>query len=322
MSGVSSQSSHYPPESLEPATRPLFSCLAPESDAEPSSQFSCFPSKSHEEPHSQIPLQSSSHEEPANPAGGDPTASSSQHPLRPQTCRLPVRYRDLLPEPPIPLDLQAAQTSTTKHVLLVVYDSFCMQFNKFGIAREYRHCPSHDPDLFVTSNDLSTLFTSVHLPSCQPDDPVQGLPPPWPWRNMSIWRLMSWAFTGSRDKSASEVNKLVQDVLQVPNFSLEELEGFDARTESMRMEQQASATGDIFSKDQWRQTTVDIRIPTKEPNQAGDGQCFSIEGFHHRPILDIIRNVFAKASTKWCHLTPFKKVGAHAFSENFVKSDT
>ena len=133
---------------------------------------------------------------------------------------------------------------------------------------------------------------------------------------------MSWAFTGSHDKLASEVNKLVQDVLQAPNFSLEELEGFNACTESMRMKQQASATGDLFGTDQWRQTTVDIPVPTKEPNQVGNSQCFSIEGFHHQSILDIICNVFAKASTKWFHLTPFKKVGAHAFSENFVQSDT
>lgn len=89
---------------------------------------------------------------------------------------------------------------------------------------------------------------------------------------MSIWRLMSWAFTGSHDKSMSEVNKLVQDVLQVPNFSLNELEGFDAHTESMYMEQQASATGDFFHKDQWCQTTVDISILTKELNHTGNGQ--------------------------------------------------
>ena len=139
---------------------------------------------------------------------------------------------------------------------------------------------------------------------------------------MSIWCPTSRAPTGSHDKSVSKVNKLVWDVLQAPNFSLEELEGFDAHTESMHMEQQASATGDIFGKDQRHQITVDIPIPIKEPNQAGDGQHFSIKGFHHWPILNIIRNVFAKALTKWFHLTPFKKVGAHAFSENFIKSDT
>ena len=304
MSSISSLSSHHPPESHDPASRPLCTRLAPESDAEPFNQPSCLPSESHEEPHSPIPLQSSLHEEPANPAGGDPTASSSQHPLRPRSGRLPARYRNILPEPPITPDLPAAATSTTKCVLLIVYDSFCTQFNRFGIAHEYRHHPSHDPDLFMTSNDLST---SVLLPSSQPDDPVHGLPPPWPWRNMLIWRLMSWAFPGSHDKSVSEVNKLVWDVLQAPNFSLEELEGFNARTESMRMEQQASATGDLFSMDQWRQTTVDIPVPMKEPNQVGNGQHFSIEGFHHRSILDIIHNVFAEASTKWFHLTPFKR---------------
>ena len=308
MSGVSSQSSRDPCETQETASRQPFFPLPPESNPEPSGQPSHLPT---EETHSQAPLlQSGTCGEPVPPAGGDPAASSSQQPLGPRPHRLHARYRDLLPEPPITPDPPAAPSITIRRVLLVVYDSFRTQFNRFGIARDYRHRPSHDLDSFVTSDDLST---SIHLPSSQPDDPVQGLPPPWPWRNMSIWRLMRWAFTGSRDKSLSEANKLVQDVLLAPDFSLEELEGFDAHTESMRMEQQASATGDFFGKDQWRQTTVDIPVPSKEPSEAGFGQPFSIDGFYHWPILDIIRNVFAEASTKWFHLTPFKKVGAHSF---------
>ena len=76
------------------------------------------------------------------------------------------------------------------------------------------------------------------------------------------------------------------------------------------MEQQASVSEDFIGLDRWCQTPVDILVPTREQSQAGNGQRFTIEGLYHQSILDIIRNVFAEASLKWFHLTPFKKVGA------------
>ncbi|KAF8419790.1 hypothetical protein L210DRAFT_3655102 [Boletus edulis BED1] len=269
LANVYSQPSRHPPESQDDPAHRLHSPLIPDSEVEPSGQSTSPPTKSHKEPLSQSVLQSGSQEELGNPPPSHPIASSSQQPLGPRTRRLPGRYRDVQPEPPISLDLPPPPTNPIKHVLLVVYDSLRTQFNRFGIAREYRHRPSHDPDSFVSPADLST---TVRIPSSQPDEPVQGLPPPWPWKNMSIWHLMSWVFTGTREKSLLEVNKLVRDVLQAPNFSVEELEGFDARTESIHMDQQASVTSNFISSDKWRQTPVDILVPTREESRTGNGQ--------------------------------------------------
>ena len=41
---------------------------------------------------------------------------------------------------------------------------------------------------------------------------------------------MTWALTGSRQKSAAEVTRLVDEVLQALDFSPEELTSFDAQT--------------------------------------------------------------------------------------------
>jgi hypothetical protein len=47
---------------------------------------------------------------------------------------------------------------------------------------------------------------------------------------------MQWMMTGSRQKSNSEVTRLVCDVLQAPDFDIRELEGFDAQTEARHLD--------------------------------------------------------------------------------------
>jgi hypothetical protein len=84
--------------------------------------------------------------------------------------------------------------------------------NRFGIFREYPHRPSYDPDHLVQPEDLANVSV------CPPDVEVMDLesweqpPPPWPFANMSIYRLMNWANTGSNSKSEGEVTRLVDEV--------------------------------------------------------------------------------------------------------------
>ncbi|KIK81966.1 hypothetical protein PAXRUDRAFT_46299, partial [Paxillus rubicundulus Ve08.2h10] len=163
--------------------------------------------------------------------------------------RLPARFRDVLPEPPPPFSNSEANT-TAKDVLLEppppdpestqvplpriilhVFDSLRTPLNKFGIGREYRHRPSYDPDALLTVEQLaSTAHYAVdNIPWAAKFFPML---PPWPFKNMSIWRLMTWKMSGSANKSEAEVTHLVNDVLLAKDFSLEELQGFNAHTET------------------------------------------------------------------------------------------
>ncbi|KAG1724223.1 hypothetical protein EDD22DRAFT_961842 [Suillus occidentalis] len=177
--------------------------------------------------------------------------------------RLPLRYRDELPEPPPPVS-QDPPASLPTHVILHVFDSIRMCFNKFGIAREYRHRPSYDPDEFVSATQLSNIYPCDLGADGVPDgEALSGYPsprqPPWPWKNTSIWRLMSWMMTGSSQKSQAEVTRLVKDVLQADDFNIHDLKHFDAHTEMRRFdaaEDSAPKTslleGDGWSKLMWR----------------------------------------------------------------------
>ena len=117
--------------------------------------------------------------------------------------------------------------------------------------------------------------------------------------------------TGTHAKSAPKVNRLVKDVFQAPDFSPEDLRGFDARAQTARLDAAAKQlpSGDPIGQDKWKCTDMEIIVPTREKNQGGNsGQLFSIHGLYYQPIMDVVRSVFAKRSSRAFHLMPFKKV--------------
>ena len=242
-----------------------------------------------------------------NVAGGP----EPEHTLPARNRRLPARYRDLLPEPPLPaVDPQPGPSSISilPRVFLHIFDSFRTQFNKFGLARAYRHRPSHDPDSFVTVEQLTQTPNPIVPNSAETKRGDYS--PPWPWRNMSIWRLMRWKATGSNLKSDAEITRLVHEVIEAPDFDIQDLSNFNASREASRFDavEKEIPPEDVFAVDRWKRTSIDISVPTRENKKEGNGRTFSVDGLLYRPILDVIRAVFAEASSKTFHLTPFKWV--------------
>ncbi|KIM61037.1 hypothetical protein SCLCIDRAFT_26188 [Scleroderma citrinum Foug A] len=242
----------------------------------------------------------------------------SSHPVR--SRRLPAQFRDILPEPSLPpLSINSetqseSHISTSQsmlpHVILHVFDSFRTSFNRFGIARYYCHRPSYDPDAFLTLNQLSNATNehpTVGLSGDIPDIPSIPPAPPWPWKNMGIWRLMTWMLMGSGQKSEAEVTRLVHEVIQAEDFDRTHFHGFNAHTEMNRFDKSEDATS-VDLQDGWKESPVDILVPTREQNPDGNGQPFTIPGLFHRSLTSVIRAVFAEKAAKWFHLTPFKQI--------------
>ena len=70
---------------------------------------------------------------------------------------------------------------------------------------------------------------------------------------MSIWRLMTWKYSGGHQKSDAELTKLVGNVIRADDFKVDDLKDFDASRESRRldaaMKQQSES---IFQSDGWQ----------------------------------------------------------------------
>ena len=229
--------------------------------------------------------------------------------------RLPARYRDNLPEPaPIsitPTDEisrpSEAAAPFLPRIRLIVRDSIRTMANTFGLWREYLHRPSFDPDSFVPSDDLAPAGEA------QTDRDIQETSSagcePSPSTNSTVNLLLDWQNTGSELKSNGEVNKLV-DVLRNPDFSIEELVGFDAARENRRRDQQDKKSPELKG---FQETTVKIDVPSGDKNVPPT--TLEVPGLHHRKLTTAIRSAFESPLASKFHYSPFKLFHQPASSE-------
>jgi hypothetical protein len=128
--------------------------------------------------------------------------------------------------------------------------------NRFGIFRKYAHRPSYDPDHLIKPEDLANV--SIRPADIAPDEVPESQeqpPPPWPFKNMSTYRLMNWANTGSNSKSEGEVTRLVAEVINAPDFDPADLIGFNAHRENKvfdNAEMAAKVANEPWMKDGWK----------------------------------------------------------------------
>ncbi|KAJ7794907.1 hypothetical protein B0H14DRAFT_3556098 [Mycena olivaceomarginata] len=223
--------------------------------------------------------------------------------------RLPARFEDVLPEPPAPVVVAQEPVIGPRRVILHVRDTMRSVCNRFGIFREYPHCPSYDPDSLLQPDDLA----NIPPPSTPPvdDTPTFSPPAPWPFRNMSIYRLMHWANSGSNSKSEAEVTRLVADVITSDDFRASDLAGFNAHRENKVLDDSDKAKpGDApWVKDGWIETEVDIEIPAGVRNAPS--RKFSVPGRHRRSIVQAIKAAFTEVTALQLHT--IQAVSYHRF---------
>jgi len=255
----------------------------------------------------------------------DPAIIPEQPPLIPTTLtatgrpqrhyRIPARYNDVPPDGPAPtIPITDPEPTLMRRVILHVRDHYRTGINQFGLLREYLHRPSYDPDFAVPLEDLSNFSPSRQTADIQ-DDAQKGSDDtlhtaPWPFKNMTIYRLMEWLNTGSSQKSMGEVDRLVRDVIRAEDFRVEELQDFSAQRENKRFDDsQPNASKPGFGGDGWDETEVTICVPNGV--RDGNGLDFSVPGLHYRRLLPTIKAALSDATSQHFHLSPFQRIWRH-----------
>jgi hypothetical protein len=192
--------------------------------------------------------------------------------------------------------------SRIQRVILKLRDTLQTAFDSFGLCRLYPRRPSFEPDKFLPSSLLSRSCPTVVQ---EPDTPAKVLPPPYPFPNMSVYRLMSWMNSGSHRKSEVEVQRLVNDVLQADDYDVKDLDKFSVKRSLRELDRDGSGE-EISFPDDWVETTVTIDIPTKSREEGP--KPYTIPGFHYRPLVEVIRAAFADVQAGAFHLLPFKRL--------------
>ena len=143
--------------------------------------------------------------------------------------RLPLRYRDLLPEPPrtappLPVSPSVLTTQTTPPEELQGDCASPSQTTKQGVFRSLRNAfnllrqytsltgPSHDPEANVTGEDLSDIVDESDSSLSPRPAPSYG-----PYPNHNAFLLGEWYWNGGAQKSQSSFKDLLQ-IVGDPNF--------------------------------------------------------------------------------------------------------
>jgi hypothetical protein len=227
--------------------------------------------------------------------------------------RIPSNYEDIPPEGPAPLPPApslppvAPGSSALPRVILHVRDFMRTGQNRFGLFREYHHRPSYDPEHSMPEGELSNRHRA---PPAQIDHvPREELhPPPWPFKNMSIYLLMEWMVTGGNRKSIGEVDRLARDVLGSKDFRVHDIADFSARTESKRLDlAEEHNSGSPFSGDGWMEKSVHIMVPTGRKNSEGLGQPFTVPGLYMRSLCQVMKSALVDITSRRFHFSPFKR---------------
>jgi hypothetical protein len=199
--------------------------------------------------------------------------------------------------------------------------------NSFGIYRVYKSGePSFTPDdnfhvgnvsdgpnFIQGSSQARSAWTSpfgTGLMTLDPPGDSNNTAGYFPFKNMSIFRLMQWFYDSSLAKSLGTLNDLVHKVLLAPDFDTKDLAGFDAAKEARRLDDNENPTTPVNTiGDGWIETTVPISVPcdnVSHPSDA-DAPVFHVKGLMYRKPLEVIKAAYEDPSAEHLHISPYEE---------------
>jgi hypothetical protein len=194
--------------------------------------------------------------------------------------------------------------------------------NSFGLYRVYSgRLPTYDPDLVVRIDDVCDSGNF----NIQPD---VSLSRPWwsafgssldtiqnnffaPFLNATVFRLMSWFYSTSSLKSLSELQRLVDKVINQDDFQKEDLQDFNANREAALLDTHTAKAkvGPAFlGNDGWTITSVKISVPCPgvEYSSERDAPTFEVHDLFIRRPLEVLKDAFNELSAERMHIRPYE----------------
>jgi len=200
------------------------------------------------------------------------------------------------------IDAADNRPSVVRRVHLIVRDSMQTMANLFGLFRRYQHRPTYDPDSTVPSDDLThavpVMGTEDSIDTTPDSDTSTSTPPS---TNITTELLLNWQNSGSELKSHAEVNRLVEEVLCHPDFTVEDLNGFEAARENRKQDKEDEKTAQLEG---FQEMTVKIDVPSGDGNIPS--RIFEIPGLQFRKLTTLIQSAFTSPLASKFHFSPFR----------------
>ena len=250
---------------------------------------------------------------------------------RRRNIRLPLRYRDTLPERPAALPPPSAlailsespeithslpepheplDTLPDLHVLHCHTQELRRVLrspkNLFGLFRQYHATvfPSHDPDEHVFPEEIADL---VDEPT--PTKPDQDEDTAYaPYLNRSSFSLGEWYWCHGVQKSKESFRELVNIIID-PQFKPGDIQ--DTKWDSINQKLGGDPDDEAEWVDDplpgWQRTAVTILVPFSRSTVKPGSQEYTIPNFYYRSIVSTIREkVMNPLAFLHFHLEPYK----------------
>lgn len=183
--------------------------------------------------------------------------------------------------------------------------------DEMGFFRRYYYKPARDfdveqsPDDFIDSPNLVLPSNSHSKSESRYTNPIRafqnvvsdGLQAAVDWfaplLNPTVFRLLHWAYTGSTTKSQAEVQRLVDNVLNAPDFDREHLRGFSMAREEARLNKALLSEASLVAQG-WISDTVYILVPKENVSYPTMDHVprVGIDGVLRRPLCGIWRGIW------------------------------
>ncbi|KAG6827318.1 hypothetical protein H0H92_012339 [Tricholoma furcatifolium] len=243
-----------------------------------------------------------------------PSGRPSRH------IKLPKRYRDILPPPPPPIrepsPVRTPPPASPPHQPQPL-EPFVTKANSFGVYHVYsRGRPSFTPDEHHSLARLSDSHKAGDNLDSRPWWNPLGFSIDTaassyfaPFNNSTTFLLKHWQLTGSNLKSDAEIDRLVHDYMQRPDWQVEDLRKFSAGTESRRLDHFMNQPSLPFSvKDGWKHSSIKISVPGDgvKFKSEEEAHVFEVPGLAHRSLREVIAGVLNSPAASTFVVHPFK----------------
>jgi len=121
---------------------------------------------------------------------------------------------------------------------------------------------------------------------------------------------MNWHSTGSKLKSIGELQRLVNEVVNAPDFKQEDLADFSATREAARLDTHQDKKSPLFSAgDGWIERSVPISVPAEGVKHTSENAApvFEVPGLYYRRIVEVVKGAFQEPMAAKYHIAPFKE---------------
>ena len=235
------------------------------------------------------------------------------------SSRSQVPHLPVVPEPPAEVTpLPSMSPTASPEPKAPKLHQLQTEPDDFGLFRIYTIPPTVVPDANPNLEDVCdapgletfetpspqrwwTLFGSTALTTARKINKIFA-----PFKNPTIFRLMTWYHSGSGEMSISRLNSLVKDVINPSDFQKEHLDNFSAKRELERLDDEEDTSYPFSNENVWKVSTVTIPLPAEGVKHASEKHApiLEVPGVHHRRLVEAIITGFQDVIAKKFHYVP------------------